>query len=110
MIRKTITLLMLLACAAAAFAETIEVKVNGLVCAFCAQGIEKTLRSHSETDGVLVDLDAGLVALTLKADAKLSDAALRSALTESGYTVTEITRTNRSLVDIEKQLAELADE
>lgn len=110
MIKKITTLLMLLTCAAAAFAETIEVKVNGLVCAFCAQGIEKTLRARPETDAVLVSLEAGLVALTLKAEAKLSDAALRSALTESGYTVTEIARTNRSLVEIEKQLAELADE
>ncbi len=110
MIKKITTLLMLLTCATAAFAETIEVKVNGLVCAFCAQGIEKTLRAKPETDAVLVSLEAGLVALTLKADANLSDATLRTALTESGYTVTEITRTNRSLLDIEKQLAELADE
>lgn len=27
-----------------AHAATIEMKVNGLVCSFCAQGIEKTLR------------------------------------------------------------------
>jgi copper chaperone CopZ len=108
---KPLTMLLLLTFSAIhAQAETIEMKVNGLVCAFCAQGIEKTLRSHSETAGVLVDLDAGLVALTLKDDTKMSDATLRKDLTDSGYTVTEITRTNRSLVDIEKQLAELADE
>jgi len=105
MIKKIITLLMLSVFATASFAETIEVKVNGLVCAFCAQGIEKTLRAKPETDAVLVSLDAGLVALTLKAGTELSDDVLRTALTESGYSVTGITRTNRSLTQIEKDLA-----
>jgi hypothetical protein len=33
--------------ASAVQAETIEMKVNGLVCGFCARGIEKTLRKES---------------------------------------------------------------
>ena len=47
--------------APSAYAATIEMNINGLVCAFCAQGIEKKLRK---------------------------------ALTQAGYTVTSIQRTD----------------
>jgi cation transport ATPase len=86
-----------------AHAETVEMQVNGLVCAFCAQGIEKTLRAKPATDDVFVNLETGMVALTLKAKAEISDAELRTALTESGYTVTKITRSERTIKEIEAQ-------
>jgi copper chaperone CopZ len=90
----------------AAQAKTIEMQVNGLVCAFCAQGIEKTLRAKAATQDVFVSLETGIVALTLKDKAELSDAQLRAALTESGYTVTAITRSERTLEEIEAQAAQ----
>jgi copper chaperone CopZ len=49
--------------AATAQAGTIEMTVNGLVCAFCAQGIEKTLRKNAATDDVVVSLEHRLVAI-----------------------------------------------
>jgi cation transport ATPase len=94
---------LLIAITTAAQAETVEIQVNGLVCAFCAQGIEKTLRAKPATEDVYVSLETGLVALTLKAKAKISDTELRTALTESGYTVTAISRTERTLKEIEAQ-------
>jgi copper chaperone CopZ len=90
----------------AAQAKTIEMQVNGLVCAFCAQGIEKTLRANAATQDVFVSLETGIVALTLKDKAELSDAQLRAALTESGYTVAAITRSERTLKEIEAQAAQ----
>ena len=51
----------------AAFAvQTIKANVNGMVCAFCAQGIEKKMRALSQTKDVYVNLKQRLVAVELK--------------------------------------------
>jgi copper chaperone CopZ len=82
---------------AAAQAGTIEMKVYGLVCGFCAQGIEKTLRRNPATADVVVSLENQLVAIATREGADISDAELTRALTESGYDVKGITRTQRSI-------------
>lgn len=86
-----------LAPAVTAHAATIEMTVNGLVCGFCAQGIEKTLRKNAATDDVFVSLEDRLVAVATKPDADISDETLREALRDSGYDITAIVRTDRSL-------------
>lgn len=86
-------------------ARTVEMQVDGLVCAFCAQGINKKLRALPQTEDVLVSLEHHLVALTLKPETELSDESLRAALTESGYTVRGIQRTETSLEALRAQLA-----
>ena len=83
-----------------ASADTIEMKVFGLVCGFCAQGIEKTLRKNPATADVLVSLESGLVAVATQEGKDIPDADLTRALTDSGYDVKAITRTQRSLAEI----------
>lgn len=80
-----------------AAAETVEMEVNGLVCAFCAQGIEKTLKGFAATEAVLVSLEQRLVAVTLKPGTDIDDATLRHALTEAGYSVVALRRSDTSL-------------
>jgi mercuric ion binding protein len=80
--------------------RTIEMKVNGLVCAFCAQGIEKSLRKQAATENVFVRLKDGLVAVALKPEAELPDETLRSLLKEAGYTVVTIQRTDTPLAEL----------
>ena len=41
-------------------------KVYGLVCGFCAQGIEKTLRKNPATADVVVSLENKLVAIATR--------------------------------------------
>jgi len=82
--------------------QSITMKVDGLVCAFCAQGIEKKLKEFPATDGVFVNLEHGLVAMGLKAGLDVPDATLTSTLTEAGYTVKGISRSEQSLADIAK--------
>ena len=94
---------LLLALAPPASAATIEMQVNGLVCAFCAQGIEKTLRRFPETADVFVSLEHRIAAIALKDGTDLTDAVLKKALTDSGYTVVEIRRTETSLDDLRKK-------
>ena len=76
------------------YATTIEVNVNGLVCAFCAQGIEKKLRKLPATADVVVSLEQRMVAVALKDGQDISDVELRKALTDAGYTVIAIQRTD----------------
>ena len=68
--------------------------VNGLVCAFCAQGIEKTLKAFPATDGVFVSLEHRIVAVHLKDGQDIDDAALRKAITDAGYKLVAIRRTD----------------
>lgn len=89
--------------AGAASAATIEMKVHGLVCGFCAQGIEKILRENPATDGVMVSLERKLVVVTTKAGADISDADLTKAITQAGYTVKGITRTTRTLEEVRRE-------
>jgi copper chaperone CopZ len=83
--------------AAHANAGTIEMTVNGLVCGFCAQGIEKTLRKNPATSDVLVSLENRLVAIATKDGTDISDAELKKALTNAGYDVKAIQRTSNSM-------------
>jgi periplasmic mercuric ion binding protein len=90
--------------ASAAHADTIEMKVYGLVCGFCAQGIEKTLRKNPATADVVVSLESQLVAVGTKEGADIADATLTKALADAGYTVKGITRTQRSVAEIRESL------
>jgi copper chaperone CopZ len=78
---------------AAATAEAVTVKVNGLVCDFCARSIEAMMKKRPDVSGVHVDLDKGEVHLALKANATLDDPTLRKMITDAGYAVTGIERT-----------------
>lgn len=88
----------------AANAGTIEMKVYGLVCGFCAQGIEKTLRKNPATADVVVSLENKLVAISTKEGTDIGDADLTKALTDAGYDVKEITRTTRAISEIRESL------
>jgi mercuric ion binding protein len=85
-------------------AATIELTVNGLVCGFCAQGIEKTLRRNAATDDVFVSLENRLVAIATKPETDIADEVLRKALKDAGYDVKAIARTARSLQSLREQL------
>ena len=85
-------------------AQTIEMDVNGLVCAFCAQGIEKTLKTFPATSGVYVSLENRIVAVKLKDGADIDDETLRKAIKDAGYTIVAIRRTDHSLEQIKTQV------
>jgi copper chaperone CopZ len=87
-------------------ADTIELKVYGLVCGFCAQGIEKTLRKNPATADVLVSLEHQTVAVATRSGQDIPDAELTRALTDSGYDVKAITRTQRSLEEVRASFKE----
>ena len=85
-------------------ARTVEVEVNGLVCAFCAQGIEKTLRKLDAVGDVFVSLEHRTVAFALKDGADLSDATVSEAIRKAGYTVVAVKRSDETLAALERRV------
>ena len=75
-----------------ALAETITTSVKGMVCAFCATGIEKTFRKQPEVATVKVDLTKKRVIITTKPGKTLTDAKIKEVVTYSGYTMGNIAR------------------
>ena len=102
--RKSLLAIATLLIGAAASAGTIEMKVNGLVCAFCAQGIEKTLKGYPATADVVVSLENRLVAIATKEGQDISDTELTRALTDAGYTVKSIARTETPIAEIRERV------
>jgi copper chaperone CopZ len=87
-----LTLVILAGLAGSAFGETITTTVNGMVCAFCATGIEKTFRKQPEVATVKVDLPKKRVVITTKPGKTLGDAKIQEIVTYSGYTMGKIDR------------------
>ena len=73
-------------------AKEISVKVSGMVCSMCAQGIHKKFSKLSEVKDIKVDLDTKLVVIETKDDLNVSDEKIKELITDSGYAVTSIDR------------------
>jgi len=84
-------------------ASTIKAEVNGMVCAFCAKGIEKKLNSLPQTKSVFVDLKNRIVALELKDGQTIAMDDFKTIIKDAGYDVS-----NAAIVD--KTAAELKAE
>jgi copper chaperone CopZ len=103
-ISQVILSIALTAVSSLASAKTIEMDVNGLVCAFCAQGIEKTMKTFPATDGVLVSLEHRIVAVHVKDGQDIDDATLSKAITDAGYKLVAVRRTDESLSDVKARI------
>jgi copper chaperone CopZ len=73
----------------------VTVRVNGLVCDFCARSIEAVLKRRRDVSSVHVDLGKGEVHLGLKAGSTLGDPELTKLVRDAGYQVTGIERVAR---------------
>jgi copper chaperone CopZ len=94
--KKKIVMLSLVACliSVSAFAEKVKVAVDGMVCAFCAQGIEKKFKADPAVESCKVDLEKKEVEITLKKDQKMTDEKIKKTIKESGYNVHRLERFN----------------
>ena len=89
----------------AAFAtKTIKAHVNGMVCAFCAQGIDKKMRALSQTKDVYVNLKQKLVAIELKDGQTLSNDTVKDLIKDAGYAVTSIEMSDHPVAHIKAEL------
>lgn len=65
--------------------EKVLIKVKGMVCAFCAQGIEKNFNSRKEVESTKVDLDKMEVLVKYKKGQSLTDKQLKKIVTGAGF-------------------------
>ena len=89
----------------AAFAtQTIKANVNGMVCAFCAQGIEKKMRALTQAKDVYVNLKQRIVAVELKEGQALSNDKVKAIIKDAGYDVTSIEISEHPVAHIKAEL------
>ena len=87
--RAGLVLALMLFAATAALADIYKLYVDGLACPFCAYGVEKKVGGLDGVERVDIEIDEGLVAVTLAAGATLDEAAARRAVDEAGFTLRE---------------------
>ena len=83
--------------------QTIKANVNGMVCAFCAQGIEKKMRALSQTKDVYVNLKQRLVAVEVKDGQTLSNDTVKDIIKKAGYDVTSIEMSEHPVAHIKAE-------
>ena len=71
---------------------SVRLKVDGMVCPFCAYGLEKRLEEIASIDAVLIRISDGLVQIRTKEGQELTDEALTDAVRKSGFSLREIER------------------
>ncbi len=76
--------------------QTIQVELDGLVCAFCAQGVEKKMKAQAATEKVFVSLDKKVALVALKEGQDILDETIKTEITNAGYVVKGINRTSES--------------
>lgn len=75
-----------------AFAEEINVKVNGMVCSMCSQGIKKKFAEEKGVTIKDVNLDEKLVRISVADGSKIEDARIKELIQSAGYNVSSIER------------------
>ncbi len=87
----------------ASFAS-MKVTVNGMVCSFCAQGIEKSLMKMDETKAVLVDLKNKVVVVEAKEGKTLNEKEIWQEIVDSGYDVTKVETIPQTVAQFRDQM------
>jgi len=77
-----------------------KVTMKGMVCSFCAQGIEKKMKALSETKDVYVDMKKRLVVVEAKEGLTLSQDVINKIINDVGYEVKSIEVSEHPIEDI----------
>jgi cation transport ATPase len=82
------------------YALTQKIEVLGMVCAFCAQGIEKSFGSDENVKDVFVSLENYFVAIESKDGKSIDEKLIRTIITDAGYDVQKIEVVSDSVSEI----------
>nr|CBA32554.1 hypothetical protein Csp_D32730 [Curvibacter putative symbiont of Hydra magnipapillata] len=102
--KLVITLALALAALPSFATTSIKATVNGMVCAFCAQGIEKRISSMPATKAVYVDLKKKTVAIEAKEGHSLDANAITAEITDAGYDVVKLETVQKSVEEIKAEI------
>ncbi|MFP4314088.1 MAG: heavy-metal-associated domain-containing protein [Alphaproteobacteria bacterium] len=70
--------------------------VNGLICDFCAQALDKVFSREEAVDNIDVNMDTKIVTISFKESKSLSDEEISQLILDAGYDVNEISRGEES--------------
>ena len=89
LIRTGLVLAMMLFAATTVLADTHVYKlyVDGLACPFCAYGVEKKVGGLDGVEKIDIDIDGGIVEVTLADGASLDEATAKQAVDDAGFTL-----------------------
>lgn len=77
-------------------ARTIQMKVLGLSCPFCAYGVEQKVKRLEGVADLDVELESGIATITLEEGADLSNQTLRKTVDDAGFEAAAIVRSFES--------------
>ena len=87
---KKVILLCMIFFSMNSYALTQKIEILGMICAFCAQGIEKSFESVKNVNAVFVNLEDYFVAIETTDKKGIDEKLIRRIITESGYDVKKI--------------------
>ena len=82
-----LALMLFAATAALADSHVYKLYVDGLACPFCAYGVEKKVGGLDGVEKVDIEIEEGLVAVTLADGVTLDEATASRAVDEAGFTL-----------------------
>lgn len=88
------TILLLFAWSSAVLADGTQyaIRVDGLACPYCAYGIEKKLTKIDGVERIDVDLEKGLVIVTVADGIALTDEQMTQLFKDAGFTYRSMTK------------------
>jgi copper chaperone CopZ len=70
--------------------ERIDLTINGMVCSFCVEGVERKIRGLPATQNVKIDLSKRIVQVWVRPGETIQDDQLRKLIRDAGFDVREI--------------------
>ena len=87
MIRLSAVLLAALWAMPAWAGEVYRLTVDGLACPFCAYGVEKKLGAVEGVEELDIDINGGVIWVTMAGETVLDEAAAKQAVEDAGFTL-----------------------
>lgn len=106
--KNSLILIAVLGLVPAVSAREIVLTVEGLVCAFCANGIAATAQRDAAIADVVVDLDNALARFVVKPNATLSADAAKKIIARAGFTASAVAVIDQSTAANKFELSTLA--
>ena len=100
---KKIILIVTLFLSMNTYALTQRIEILGMVCAFCAQGIEKSFISDENVKDVFVNLKEYFVVIESKDGKSINEKHIRTIVNDAGYDVRNIEIVSDSVGEIRER-------
>lgn len=66
-------------------ANSYVLQIDGLACPYCGYGVEKQFAKQQGVEGTKIDIEKGIVLVTVTSDTRFSDAELERIVDDAGF-------------------------